>query len=152
MDLKLPLTGRCLCGRVRYEVHMQPLTLVVCHCTICQARTGSAFSMSMPVPSEGFVLIEGATITRDLPGGSGALLTQHFCEHCLTRTHTAPHVFPNVIYVRPGTLDDRSWLKPAAQLWTRSAQRWACVEGVLSFETSASDPRQLAEAFRRMGE
>lgn len=144
----LPLTGGCLCGRVRYEVRVEPLTIVACHCTICQVRTGSAFSMSIPIPREGFGLTEGATITRDLPGGSGKLLTQHFCEECLVRTHTEPHVNRALIYVRPGTLDDTKWIEPAAQIWTRSAQPWACPDNIPSFETMTSDFNELVRAYR----
>lgn len=150
MEIPLPLTGSCLCRRVRYEVRVEPFTIVVCHCTICQRRTGSAFSISMPVAREGFALTEGVTITRDLPGGSGALLTQHFCENCLVRTHTEPHVNRAVVYVRPGTLDERSWIRPAAQLWTGSSQPWACAEGLLAFEGNAPDPSELQRAFRAL--
>jgi hypothetical protein len=148
MEVSLPLMGGCYCRRVRYEIRLQPLTLVACHCTICQTRTGSAFSMSMPVMREGFVVTEGATITRDLPGGSGNLLTQHFCDYCLVRTHTEPHANRAVVYVRPGTLDDRSWLKPVAQLWTNDGRPWACIDGILTFEGEASEPVALLRAFR----
>lgn len=55
----LPWSGGCLCKRVRYEVRVEPLTLTLCHCTICQKRTGSAFSIAMAVVREGFVLTAG---------------------------------------------------------------------------------------------
>jgi hypothetical protein len=148
-ERSLPLTGGCVCRRVRYEVRTEPLTIVLCHCTGCQTRTGSAFSMSMPVMREGFVLTESTTITRDLPGASGALLTQHFCEHCLTRTHTEPHSNRSVVYVRPGTLDDTTWITPSAQLWVCEAQKWACAEGITTFEGNAPDPGALVKAYRQ---
>jgi hypothetical protein len=144
----LPLTGGCLCRQVRYEVRSEPLTIAICHCTICQRRTGSAFSMSMPIAREGFALVAGATITRDMPGGSGKLLTQHFCEHCLVRTHTEPHVNRALVYVRPGTLDDTRWLQPAVQLWTDFGQRWALCDGVPSFDEGPTDPGALVRAYR----
>lgn len=31
---------------------------------------------------------------------------------------------PDVVVVQPGTLDDTSWLRPVAHIWTRSAQPW----------------------------
>ena len=148
MEPALPLEGGCLCRRVRYEVRVQPFTLVVCHCSICQSRTGSAYSMTLPVARDGFAVALGTTITRDLPGASGALLTQHFCEQCLVRTHTEPHTNPSVTYVRPGTLDDRTWLRPAAQIWTSVGHSWACVDGILSFEANPGDPTELVRAYR----
>jgi hypothetical protein len=148
MHPSLPLTGGCSCGRVRYEVRTPPLTIALCHCTICQARTGSAFSMAVPVLREGFGLTLGSTITRDLPGGSGALSTQHFCDHCLVRTHSEPHSSPTVTYLRPGTLDDRSWIQPVAQLWTRSSHAWACLDDIVTFEQGPTDPNALVKAYR----
>ncbi|MGI9355136.1 MAG: GFA family protein, partial [Rhizobiaceae bacterium] len=56
--LKLPLTGGCQCGKLRYRVTAQPATLYCCHCTECQAQSSSAFGMSLRVPS-GAVEIDG---------------------------------------------------------------------------------------------
>jgi hypothetical protein len=148
MHVDLPFTGGCVCGRVRYESRSRPLSVSICHCKTCQARTGSAFSMTMPVPREGFALTRGATITRDLPGGSGAIHTQHFCEHCLSRLYTEPRAHPGIVYLRPGTLDDTSWIKPVAQIWTQSEQPWAHVEGLQAFEQAPADWSELIEAYR----
>ena len=150
MEPSLPLTGGCLCRRVRYEVRAQPFAVTLCHCNICQTRTGSAFSMSMIVPREGFVLTEGKTVSRDLPGGSGSLSRQNFCDDCLVRTHSEPSAHANVINVRPGTLDDRSWLRPAGQIWTRSARPWALQQGILSCDENPTEPAAMARAFREM--
>jgi len=38
------LRGSCECGTCAYEVHKQPKARFICHCTICQAFTGRAFS------------------------------------------------------------------------------------------------------------
>ena len=40
--MKLPLTGGCLCGALRYEVSETPLAIYTCHCTDCQHLTSSA--------------------------------------------------------------------------------------------------------------
>ena len=36
--------GGCVCGAVRYRVKAQPQAGLVCHCTWCQRRSGSAFA------------------------------------------------------------------------------------------------------------
>jgi hypothetical protein len=42
--------------------------------------------------------------------------------------------------VRAGTLDDTSWLKPTAHIWTRSKQPWITLpEGDRCFETQPED-------------
>src|SRR5215472_6995201 len=45
MATRYPIEGGCNCGEVRYRITRQPLTVYVCHCHLCQKRTGSAFSM-----------------------------------------------------------------------------------------------------------
>ena len=46
--------------------------------------------------------------------------------------------------IRAGTLDDTSWLRPHAHLWTRSAQPWfAFPEGVPRYETQPKDFLEL---------
>jgi hypothetical protein len=104
--------------------------------------------MSLTVRRSGFALTQGETITRDLPGASGALIRQHFCDACLVRTHSEPSANESLSYVRPGTLDDRSWLKPVAQIWTSAAQSWYVLDGPAPFAGNPDDWSGLLEAFR----
>lgn len=134
MALRLPLRGRCLCGSVCYEIVGQPLMASICHCTTCQKRTGSAFSMNLPVTRSDFQLTSGTTIIRELPTGSGNTNVHHFCNDCLVRTHTEPRRNPVIVYVRPGTLDDPKAIEPAIQIWARSALPWAVQPLVSCFE------------------
>jgi len=46
----LPITGRCLCGAVRFEIAEAPLSAGYCHCTRCQRRTGTAASAQARIP------------------------------------------------------------------------------------------------------
>jgi hypothetical protein len=44
--------------------------------------------------------------------------------------------------IKPGTLDDSSWLIPTTHFWTRSAQKWVVIpEGATRYETQ---PETLA--------
>jgi hypothetical protein len=52
--MKLPQTGGCQCGRIRYEITEEPQSVVTCHCLDCQRLTGSAFSLGIVVPEKGF--------------------------------------------------------------------------------------------------
>jgi hypothetical protein len=44
--MKLPHTGSCQCGAIRYEIRAAPQLVYTCHCTECQRPTGSAFSVT----------------------------------------------------------------------------------------------------------
>lgn len=148
MSVTTPLLGGCICQRVRYQVSSKPLLMAICHCSTCQSRTGSAFSMVMTVRRSGFAVTQGETIHRDLPGASGALIRQHFCENCLVRTHSEPAANETVTYVRPGTLDERNWIKPTVQLWTSAAQSWFALDGLTAFDGNPDDWTALVEAYR----
>ena len=45
--MKLPLSGSCQCGAITYTVDAEPLFTYACHCSSCQKRTGSAFSLGL---------------------------------------------------------------------------------------------------------
>ena len=146
--LTLPLKGGCICGRVRYVVTDLPLAVLMCHCRNCQQRTGSAFSLSMLTFRKDFAVVAGETLWRDLPGGSGALHRQHICTECLARTHTEMLAHPDIINVRPGTLDDPTAVTPIAQIWTSLARPWAIAPDVRCYEENPGDIEALVEAWR----
>ena len=47
MDTNEIHEGGCCCGAVRYQTTRKPKRVGVCHCRYCQARTGSAFGVSV---------------------------------------------------------------------------------------------------------
>ena len=59
--MKLPQTGGCQCGKIRYEISETPQSVYACHCRDCQRLTSSAFSMGIVVPEAAFKLggVEG---------------------------------------------------------------------------------------------
>ena len=55
--MKLPQTGGCQCGSIRYEITEAPQLVYTCHCTDCQRLTSSAFSIGVVVSDRAFRLI-----------------------------------------------------------------------------------------------
>lgn len=143
----LPLSGGCVCGKLRYEV-ADPQIVLICHCRNCQQRTGSAYNVSMLTLRGDFRVLQGETTSRELPGGSGDLHRQHFCPDCLTRTHTEMLAHPDIINVRAGTLDNAAVARPIAQIWTSLAQPWAIAPGIQAFDENPGDITPLAAAWR----
>jgi hypothetical protein len=145
--MQLPLTGACCCGAVRYEIRARPTALYRCHCTDCQRQTGSAYAMSMFVPRDSVVVTSGTPKAWRRRADSGRFMACVFCPDCGTRLWNEPEARPGTTVVKPGTLDDTSWLRPVGDLWTRSRQPWvALAPGEPHFPEQA-DPAQLAEAF-----
>lgn len=124
--ITLPIDGGCQCGQLRYRVSRPPNMVHACHCRDCQVRTGSAFSMAMRVRTDGFEILDGVdTVTSLRCSPKGQISVHHHCPACFVRTHTITPERPEIVTVRPGTLDDTRWLRPAVQLWTESAMPWA---------------------------
>ena len=123
MTLAPPLEGGCACGAVRYRVSMPPVTLYGCHCTSCQAQSGTAFNLSLRVETAGFVITRGEPARIEIATDSGRAKHGLFCPHCGVRlahiTHGAPH-----LSVRAGTLDSRAKLDPVGHIYVRSALPW----------------------------
>jgi hypothetical protein len=142
--MKLPLTGGCQCGRLRYEIAEAPRLTYACHCRDCQRMTGSAFSMAI-VTTEAAVRLSGAEprlIQRT--ADSGRTANRWVCPECGSwicsgaKPGSAP---PHALrVVRAGTLDDTSWLEPTVHFFTRSKQPWIMLpDGARSFDLQPAD-------------
>ena len=53
----MKIDGRCHCGFITYEAEVDPDEVYVCHCTDCQAISGTAFRWAVPVPEAAFKLV-----------------------------------------------------------------------------------------------
>ena len=142
--MRLPLTGGCQCGKIRYAITGEPQLVYACHCTECQRATSSAFSMGL-VLTEGAFRLSGAEprpVQRATE--SGRTTTRWVCSECGTWVCSGAKpgsATPNTVrVVRAGTLDDTSWLRPTTHYWTRSKQLWITLpEGDRIFETQPTD-------------
>ena len=137
-------SGRCVCEAVQYRVAGEPLTVYGCHCTDCQKRSGSAFGISMWVRRADIEVTKGTPATLELVGVDGKPRHTRICARCATRLWSERPDRAEIAVIRAGTLDDTSWIRPVAHIWTRSAQPWfAFPEGVPRFEKQPTDMREL---------
>lgn len=118
------IIGGCLCGAVRYESKAEPLATGVCHCRNCQKQAGSAFSILLGVPKDS-LHITGALRTYEDHGDDGGRAVQRkFCGQCGSPILSLTEMTPGIAWLKAGTLDDPSTIKPAFQCWQDSAQAW----------------------------
>lgn len=134
---EFPQSGGCQCRAVRYEITGKPVTVYACHCSECQKQSGSAFAMAAVIPKDRFHITDGQPkmfVRRTSPTKT---MECWFCPDCGTRLYHVPGgaAYPNR-NIKPGTLDDASWLVPTTHFWVRSAQKWVVIpEDVARFET-----------------
>jgi hypothetical protein len=119
------IIGGCLCGSVRYESDNEPALVAVCHCATCQKNTGSAFSLNLAMPT-GSLTISGESLTTydDRGGASGSPFFRTFCSRCGSPISGSG----GLTFIKAGTLDDPSWVKPEVHMWCSEKQPWVVLE------------------------
>lgn len=120
-----PITGSCLCGAISYSIDAEPIAMAVCHCRNCQKQAGSALSVIAVFPRDSLSL-EGTPKVYEDQGTSGQTVYRNFCPNCGSPilTDTPGAKADDIIFIKAGTLDDVSILKPSIHYWTKSAQPW----------------------------
>ena len=118
-------SGSCLCGEVRFKTTGRPMQVIVCHCTVCQRATGSAFSVE-PVFLKERVELQGNSLAtyEHRSADHGRSLHFSFCRRCGNRLGLTLERFPTVQILYGGTFDDSSWLSPSSHIFTDSAVPW----------------------------
>ena len=116
--------GGCQCGAVRYRVEGEPIAVVICHCTECQRQSGSAFGMSFAVRKSAFQLLRGNLKRFTRKADSSRSVACAFCPECGTRIYHELGSLEGTLSLKPGTLDDTSFLRPTTELWATRRQPW----------------------------
>ncbi len=120
--MKLPFTGGCMCGNIRYECAAEPILMGNCHCRDCQRSTGTAFAAAILVPRHA-VIVMGEVKYYDVRGDSGGIVSRGFCPTCGSRLLSKPPI-PELMGIFAGSLDHPSEFQPGMDFYTASAQPW----------------------------
>lgn len=123
----MTVRGQCLCGDVSYKIEGDLQMTGVCHCKNCQRQAGSAFSVLFAVADDQ-VDISGTLTTYEDQSDSGNIVERHFCGKCGSPIKSTLPTQPGMTFIKAGTLDDTSILKPQIHFWTDSAQDWVVIE------------------------
>jgi hypothetical protein len=103
------MTGRCLCGAVRYEVNGPLRDVLICHCEECRRWNGHA-SASTAVRKDELVLLESRGLRWIDSPRSDAGARRGFCGECGSSLFWDPPR-RETISICAGTLDDASGLR-----------------------------------------
>jgi hypothetical protein len=122
-------TGGCLCGAIRYTIDSPITGLRACHCLNCQKTSGAGGTVNAVVPTDKFKITKGLTRQYDDSATrSGRTLSRHFCGNCGSPIYSHRNPNPGFVVVRAGTLDDKSSLKIAGNIWTSTAASWSHID------------------------
>ena len=126
--------GGCSCGAVRYRLASEPLFTHCCHCLNCQRQTGSAFVLNLLIEADRVELVAGDPQPVDVPRDDGSVQRIFRCPACQVAVFSQ-YGRPAIRFVRAGTLDDPSAVRPDVHIYTRSKVGWVELpEDVPAFE------------------
>jgi hypothetical protein len=118
------LSGGCSCGAVRYSLQSRPMFVHCCHCRDCQRQTGSAFVLNAIIETDRISLLSGTPRPNPLPTESGRPHDVYRCAACGTALWSDYGRRPGLRFVRVGTLDDATALRPDVHIFVRSKLPW----------------------------
>lgn len=120
----MKVNGKCLCGQVSFAAEVDESKVMLCHCTDCQVQASTAFRIGAIVNSETFSM-QGTVQEYCKIGTSGARRMQVFCPTCATSIYSYTPDSPAKAYsLRLGAVEQLRQLRPAIQIWGRSALPW----------------------------
>ena len=144
--MKIPLNGSCQCGAVTYTVSAEPLFTYACHCSSCQKRTGSAFSLGLVIATEAMAL-KGALTAWSRVSEQGNTNTRYSCASCGNIIYGIGDINSELAKLQAGTLEDTSAVEPEVHIWTSRKQPWLTLpDGVPLFATQPENGLALLQA------
>jgi hypothetical protein len=117
-------TGGCACGAIRYECSSEPILTFNCHCLNCQKASGSAFASCLMVPSADLKLAQGEPKYYTVTADNGYPISRGFCPECGSPVLVELPYKPRIAIIQAASLDDPSWHRPAADIYTKRAHPW----------------------------
>jgi hypothetical protein len=126
--------GGCACGAVRYRLASEPLFVHCCHCLNCQRQTGSAFVINLLIETDRVHVLAGEPQPVDVPRDDGSRQRIFRCPTCQVAVFSQ-YTYPEVRFVRGGTLDDPRGVTPDVHIFTKSKVDWVTLpDSVPAFE------------------
>jgi len=121
--MKLPITGGCLCGSVKYEILAEPVGAGNCHCQSCQKSVGTAYTAVLFVPYDALKIV-GSYKEYPTLSETGNTMNRGFCPECGTSLFGRNSGNNKIRPVNAATLDDPDIYHPHMDFWVSDALPW----------------------------
>jgi len=119
-------TGSCYCREIKYEIEIDSpdeTRTSLCHCHNCKKFFGSAFGLTVKVPSSTLKITSGVPKAHVADNGSGTQLHREFCSTCGSgiMEYGEKTEFRYIMY---GTLDEPGKLPPKGEFFGKFRENW----------------------------
>ena len=126
--MKTSRRASCSCGDLRLDVTGDPYATVLCHCTACQRRTGSAFGVGVYFNAAD-VTISGATTQYDRQV-ENRVFRSFFCPRCGTSVYWRTDLHPQGIGIGLGCFTDPAAFRPDRSVWESRKLEWFDIDDI----------------------
>ena len=120
------ITGRCLCGAVKFSADAPPRDVHHCHCGMCRRATGDAFATLAWFPAEEIVWTEGEPARFR----SSDIAERGFCRQCGTSLFLR-YDGNDQIAIMLGALDDPAAFRPSHHYGVEGRLPWVDIQSAL---------------------
>ena len=122
---KVPVSGACLCGAVRFEFDAPSLFCAHCHCSMCRRAHGAGYVTWIGVPFERFRLIAGVVgLVRYRSSEHG---TRSFCGRCGSSLFCESTLHPDYVDIVVANLDSTLDVAPQAHFYFDDRAPWVAI-------------------------
>jgi hypothetical protein len=128
-ELNAVVSGRCLCGDIRYEYRGDPAATVHCHCESCRRHASSPITTFVVVAKEQFRYTQGTPVAYASSPG----VSRTHCGRCGSPIAYESDRRADQIDLYVGTLDDPAAARPTSHVHAAEQLPW--------FETTDPLPR-----------
>ncbi len=132
----MTITGRCLCGAVRYAVNGPLIGADHCHCSKCRRAHGAAFATYADFKRGDFAWAAGQALVKvyEAPSGAGWC----FCRKCGSTLAGSEN--GEVTSITLGTVEGDPGIRPTCHIFVGSKAPWyEPDDGLPQYERRASD-------------
>lgn len=114
------VSGSCLCGGVRYEVHGPLRDILFCHCENCRRAHGNFSAYSSSRRGDLVVTSDGPLRWYHTDKDVTPNVRRGFCSRCGSSLFWDPRGY-EYVYISAGTLDPPTGIKGAGHIWLSEA-------------------------------
>ncbi len=136
------ISGRCLCGTVRYRLASVPFDAGWCHCRTCQLNSGSPAMAFASVPACDYLVEAGTEAIGTV--ASSRFGHRAFCRECGTPLYMRADDQPGTIDFSLATLDAPDRVEPGFHIFYESRIAWAeAGDGLPRYARSRSEGAEI---------
>ena len=141
----MSVNGKCLCGKIQYQLNVSPSDLAYCHCKECQRALGTAFASYARIAPDSFKWIAGEELTTRYEWAPTA--KRCFCSICGSQLGVVVGDGNNLTWVSLGSTDGDPGTRPEAHVFVNEKAVWhEIADDLPQFETM---PTESSEFFGR---